>query len=213
MEDIRSLYAGGVTQSHLGRYGRDVDLRAFLLDAHDDLRGRLHGSVVRLVPSDQWTVQPDSSGSSIGWLLLHLARHQDLALNTVIRNHPPLFAKHRVALGLADAPEWAGLTEHEDRNVTAALPSDALLAYVDAVFDASRHWLDHLSPMAMETVPDTPRRLESLAGLPPHELGWLFSMWGSRTVGWFVQWPIVGHGNAHVGEAISVRNRLGLSPF
>jgi hypothetical protein len=30
---------------------------------------------------------------------------------------------------------------------------------------------------------------------------------------WFVQWPVIGHGNAHVGEGISLRNRMGLSPF
>jgi hypothetical protein len=32
-------------------------------------------------------------------------------------------------------------------------------------------------------------------------------------VAWLVQWPVIGHGNAHVGEMISVRNRLGYSPF
>jgi len=32
-------------------------------------------------------------------------------------------------------------------------------------------------------------------------------------VWWFLQWPVLGHGHAHVGEAISVRNRMGLSPF
>ena len=38
-------------------------------------------------------------------------------------------------------------------------------------------------------------------------------MWDGHTVDWFVQWPVLGHGQAHVGEAISVRNRMGLSPF
>ena len=68
-----------------------MDLRAWLLDAHADLSGRLTNSVVRLVPPERWTEQADGGGSSIAWLMLHLARHQDLALNTVIRNHVPLF--------------------------------------------------------------------------------------------------------------------------
>ena len=38
-------------------------------------------------------------------------------------------------------------------------------------------------------------------------------MWLDRPVWWLLQWPVLGHGNAHVGEAISVRNRMGLSPF
>jgi hypothetical protein len=38
-------------------------------------------------------------------------------------------------------------------------------------------------------------------------------MWADRPVAWFLQWPVVGHANAHVGEGISIRNRMGLSPF
>jgi hypothetical protein len=67
--------------------------------------------------------------------------------------------------------------------------------------------------MALDTVPDTERRLTQVAGLDPDELGWLVRMWQGRTVSWLVQWPMLGHVNAHTGEAVSVRNRLGLSPF
>jgi hypothetical protein len=45
------------------------------------------------------------------------------------------------------------------------------------------------------------------------EVDWLHRMWADKPVWWLVQWPVVGHGHAHVGEAISVRNRMGLSPF
>ena len=51
----------------------------------------------------------------------------------------------------------------------------------------------------------------------PHSLGdeldWLHGMWNAKPVWWLLQWPVVGHGHAHVGEAISVRNRMGLSGF
>jgi hypothetical protein len=67
--------------------------------------------------------------------------------------------------------------------------------------------------MALDTIPDTPRRLEHRAGLDPELFPWLFQMWTGRPVHWLVQWPMLGHGNAHVGEAISIRNRMGLSPF
>jgi hypothetical protein len=67
--------------------------------------------------------------------------------------------------------------------------------------------------MALDTVPATSRRLEAKAGLSVTEVGWLHKMWADKPVWWLVQWPIVGHGHAHVGEAISVRNRMGLSPF
>ena len=97
--------------------------------------------------------------------------------------------------------------------MSAAVDGEPLLDYVNDVFAATRRWLQRLSLMAMSTVPDTARRLTRLALLDPAEVGWLYSMWDGHTVDWFVQWPVLGHGQSHVGEAISVRNRLGLSPF
>ncbi len=190
-----------------------MDLRTWLLDAHADLRAKLTGSVIDLIPRERWPEQVDGGGSSIAWLLLHLARHHDLALVTVVRDHPPLYHAHAEALGLATAGPTAGLTEHEDREVTAAVEPDALVAFLDATFDASAAWLEHLSMVALDIVPDTARRLRERAGLPEDEVPWLYRMWSGRPVGWFVQWPVLGHGNAHVGEAVSVRNRMGLSPF
>jgi hypothetical protein len=188
-----------------------MDLGAWLFDTHRALHDRLHGSVVRHVPTERWHEQVDGGGSSIAWLLLHLARHQDLALTTVIRNHPPLSSTtHATALALPNAS--AGLTEREDPEVTSRLDPTALLAYVDDTFAATRRWMGRMSAMALDTIPDTPRRLRTKAGLGD-ETAWLATMWTGRTVGWLVQWPVIGHGDAHVGEAISVRNRMGLSPF
>ena len=125
----------------------------------------------------------------------------------------PLFLAHAAALGLADAPTSSGLGEREQVTVSAAVAPDALVTYVNATFDATERWLRRLSAMALAIVPDTPRRLTTKAVLDPVELDWLFGMWGGHTVDWFVQWPVLGHGQAHVGEAIAVRNRMGLSPF
>lgn len=190
-----------------------MDLSAWLLDAHHDLQTRLLGQVVQHVPTDRWHEQADRGGSSIAWILLHLARHHDLALTTAIRNKPPVFLAHRDALGLATSGTGAGLAEHEDVAVSSLVGADPLLAYVNEVFAGSRRWLQRISAMAFDTIPDTARRLERHAQLDRDEFAWLYAMWSGRTVNWFVQWPVLGHGQSHVGEAISVRNRLGLSPF
>jgi hypothetical protein len=195
-----------------------MDLRAWIQDAHHDLRPRLIEAVLDRVPVDQWTIQADGGGSSITWLVLHLTRHHDLALQTAVRNRAPRFAEHAAALGLAEvrtgaALTGAGLTEREDREISLAVRPDALVAYLDDVLETTARWLHRLSGMALDTVPDTERRLTQVAGLDPDELGWLVRMWQGRTVSWLVQWPMLGHVNAHTGEAVSVRNRLGLSPF
>lgn len=190
-----------------------MDLRAYLLDALADLRGRVFGSVVGHVPPERWTEQADAGGSSIAWLLLHLARHQDLAVQTAIRNQPPLYLAERANLGLAAHPPWAGLTEHEDPRVSAASSPDALMNYVVGVFAGTKRWMTRLSAMAMESIPDTSRRLTKHALLPEEDVPWLHANWNGKTVNWFVQGPVLGHGHGHVGEAVAVRNRMGLSPF
>jgi hypothetical protein len=211
---MRLFYAMGVTGSVVGRVpSAPMDLRAYLLDALADLRGRLFGSVINIVPTERWTEKADGGGSSVAWLLLHLARHQDLAVQTAIRNQPPLFLELRDSLGLGGMPTWAGLTEHEDRAVSTAPSSDALINYVVGAFAGTKRWMSRLSVMAMESIPDTPRRLDTKAQLSRDEVPWLYENWSGKTVNWFVQGPVLGHGHNHVGEAISVRNRLGLSPF
>jgi hypothetical protein len=105
------------------------------------------------------------------------------------------------------------MTERENRQFTTVVPTAALRRYVDAVFDATEKWLGEVGTMMLDTVPETSRRLSHKAGLTTDDVGWLHNMWGDKPVWWLVQWPVIGHGHAHVGEAISVRNRMGLSPF
>lgn len=177
------------------------------------VRCKLSDSVLSVVPKQRWVEHADDGGSSLAHLVLHVARHHDLALTTAIRDHPPLFVHHRAALGLDRAPASAGLSEREDAALTALVAFDPLLSYFDEVFTATESWLDDVGSMAFDTVPDSARRLTDLAGLSADDVGWLHNMWSDKPVWWLLQWPVVGHGHAHVGEAISIRNRMGLSPF
>lgn len=190
-----------------------VDLHAWMIADLASMRSKLFDSVIRMVPTSAWHEQADGGGSTITGLLLHLARHQDLAVNAVIRNHEPLFVEHREALGLAGFGPAVGLPEREQRDATALVAPMPLQEYVTAVFDRTAEWLAPLGSLALDIEPNTAYRLTNRAGLDADEVPWLYSMWEGKALWWFVQWPVIGHGHAHVGEAISVRNRMGLSPF
>lgn len=194
-------------------YGARMDLHQWIAADLAAVRGKLFDSVAGLVPQARWHEQADGGGATIAGLLLHIARHQDLAVHTAVRNHEPLFAVHRHQLGLGQHPAGVGLSESEDRAATAVVPADALLRYVAAVFDSTAAWLADLGTLVLDSVPDTGRHLAEKAGISVEEFPWLHRMWGGQPIWWFVQWPVLGHGNAHVGEGISIRNRMGLSPF
>ncbi|MEQ1874106.1 MAG: DinB family protein [Ilumatobacteraceae bacterium] len=190
-----------------------MDLHDWMVADLAAVRSKLFDTVVRLVPASRWHEQADGGGSTIAGLLLHVARHQDLAVNTVIRNHDPLFAAHADALGLADAGPGVALPEKEDLAVTSRVSDQALLAYVTAVFDGTQQWLDALGTLALDIEPNCDYRLTHKGGLAESDFPWLYGMWNGKALWWFVQWPVIGHAHAHAGEAISIRNRMGLSPF
>jgi hypothetical protein len=190
-----------------------VDLHQWMLSDFAAMRSKLFDSVIRLVHPDRWHEQADGAGSTLAGLLLHVARHQDLAVNAVIRNHEPLFIAHRAQLGLAELRPEVGLAEAEDRAATALVEPDALLHYLTDVFDQTRDWLEPLGSLALDIEPNTAYRLTHRGGLDADEVPWLYSGWEGKALWWLVQWPVIGHGHAHVGEAISIRNRMGLSPF
>ena len=190
-----------------------MDLHEWMISDFSSMRGKLFDSVVRLVSADRWHEQADGGGTTLAGLLLHVARHQDLAVNVVIRNYEPIFLEHCEALGLRDAGAGVGLAEQENRDATALVSPESVLHYATAVFDGTAEWLSALGSLVLDIEPNTSYRLTNRAGLDPDEFPWLYSMWAGKQLWWFVQWPVIGHGHAHVGEAISIRNRFGLSPF
>ena len=208
-----------------------MDLREWIANDHAFVLARFSSAIVAHIPAEHWKANPgsDNAGTerpgsregtasvdapSIAWLLFHTTYHQDLALNTAIRNHEPLLAGHRDRLGLGHVPPEAGLTEAEDRQVTDALDLSQLDDYVRAVNARTAEWIDNLSTMALDSIPSSSYRLEHKAGIPADgELSWLHAMWHGKAVSWLVQWECIGHGHAHVGEMVGIRNRLGFSPF
>ena len=128
-----------------------MDVHTWIENDLQSIRGKLDDSVLSVIPRQRWVEQADDGGSSIAHLLLHVARHQDLAVATAIRDHAPLFVAHRDALGLADAEPFAGLPEREDRALTTSLPLDALVAYVEAVFEATTKWLGRVDTAFLDT--------------------------------------------------------------
>lgn len=192
--------------------GSHLNVRGWIAADFAAIRSRLW-SLIDIVPTSDWHTAVDGGGSTVAHLLLHLARHQDLAIATATRNQPPLFARHAAALGLdGDAPGVC-VSEAEDPTVSTRIACGPLVDYVGAVFDATAEWLDITGSMVLETVPTTSARLMRHAALDIDEFGWLHRMWDERPVWWLLQWPVLGHAHAHTGELISLRNRLGLRPF
>jgi hypothetical protein len=187
-------------------------LREWIVGEHAAVEARFEQSIVAVVPPDRWTDPAGDGGSSIAFLVFHTAYHEDLAVNAVLRRGTTVLEAHRGALGLDGAPQSLGLAEAEPPELAAALDLGALRTYARAVHDATASHMATLDPAALDTVAGGPGGLVA-AGVEEADVPWLYRMWDGKPAAWFVQWEAIGHRVNHVGEMVSVRNRLGLSPF
>lgn len=190
-----------------------VDLRSWIVADHAGALARFDHAVAAHVPIDRWAEQADGGGASIAWLLLHLGYHQDLAVATAVQGEPPALAGWRDRLGLGAFAPHDGLGEAEQPEVTAALEVAELVPYVRAVHEATATWLETVDLHLLDHPAAASTALEEVAGVTESAVPWLHHQWDGREVGMLVGWEAIGHVHAHVGEMISVRGRMGLSPF
>jgi DinB family protein len=195
-------------------YKGSVELSAWLIDDLAAVRARFLNAIVAHVPEDRWTERADGGGSSLAALLLHVTVHQDLAGRTALTGEPPRFAERAAPLGLDPAASpLASLQEAEDPDLTSRLDLTVLQAYAAEVHEDAVALLATITPAALDERPAAADRLAGAGGVPPDDAPWLHDMWSGKPAAWFVRWELIGHAQGHVGEMVSVRDRLGYRPF
>jgi len=188
-----------------------VDLRTWIDNDLASLRGRLDNGFFSVVPPERLVERVDEGGIVAVYVAWHTARHHDVAVNGVLRQTDEVLDEWASRVGIS-GDTWRGLAENEDHELVAQLDPEAVGGYLLAVIDHTRGWIDGLDPSMLDTVPD-PRAALDRIGTPADRFDWLYSMWADKPASFFLSWEAIGHGYNHLGELISIRNRMGLSPF
>jgi hypothetical protein len=187
-------------------------LRRWILDELTSSRARLAGGVIDMIPSNEMTVLADDGGVPASYVLWHLARHHDVAVNAVLRERDQVVVDHVGALGVHDRL-YRGLAEGADTDLVAVLDPDAVAAYTLATLDDTIDWVaSEASLDDLDDVPDSTGALAAL-GTPEGDFDWLYRMWSDKPRRWFLSWSAIGHVVTHTGELVGIRNRLGHNPF
>ena len=189
-----------------------MELRTWIVGDLVSLRQRLAGGVLARIPLDRRAERVDGGGIAPTYILWHLARHHDVAVNRVLRGTDEVVADWTHRLGVA-SDLWRGLAEGEDTDLVDQLDPEAVEGYTLAVLDGTRAWLDEADLSILDgSELDTDTALAAI-GTPEDRMDWLYDMWRGRPASFFLSWEAVGHGVNHLGELTSIRNRMGLSPF
>ena len=190
-----------------------MELRDWIAGDLRSLRAKIDGGVLRLIPPERRRERVDGGGIAPVYVMWHLARHHDVAVNGVLRGR----GADAVVNGWADrlgirGDLWRGLSEAEDTDLVDVLDPEAVGGYTLDVIGETADWIDEQGLPRLDGRPDSAAALSAI-GTPAGRFHWLYSMWHDKPAAWFLQWSAVGHGFNHLGELISIRNRMGLSAF
>ncbi len=153
---------------------------------------------------------PSKEDHSVAWLLWHMARIEDVAMNILVAGGPQI-------MNQADWLERMGIDIMNTGNLmdevavvelSAAVDVEALRAYRLAVGRQTRSIIQNLRPEQLKEKVD-PARLERVIaeGAVVEEARDLIDYWGKRTMAGLLLMPATRHNFVHLNEAERLKKR------
>jgi hypothetical protein len=169
--------------------GAPFSYEALVLDGLSDAQ-------IRLRPADNL--------NSLAWLVWHITRCEDVAVNVAIADRPQVLADGwATKLGVERDDIGTGMKPFEVAALSEQIDLDALVSYRHAVARQTREVIAALDEDEIET-PVDPGRYRRAAVLGEHA-GWIDDFWAPWR-GLDFLFLATGHSSQHWGEAITVRS-------
>jgi hypothetical protein len=200
-----------------------VDLLRFFLDLHaathaPDVVGR--EGVERWLTGlteEQMRRRPREGLNSIVWLLWHMARTEDVAVNLVVADRPQVFDDAWSRRMNVPRPDMGtGMTADEVATLSEQADVAAVRRYRSAVGVRTREVVQALAPGAWDeilTLADT-SRAAAVGAFGPRD-DWAEGVghrpWQGHSRGHQLGQTAIRHNTAHIGEAVTVRGLAGFA--
>ena len=189
-----------------------MDLRLWILAEIDQMRFS-YRITAGAVPKNQWALRPREDANSVSFLVWHMARWHDLAVNVFVRDMEPVFAQGwHDRLRIGPEPGTGFTTEQVDVLSRDVDPSE-LGAYFNAVLDHTHSWISGITNDELAHVLDAPVDTDvawsKCPALLPPAASWVPDFqrgWNGAT---FLRWTALGHLHWHFGELLTVTTALG----
>lgn len=154
---------------------------------------------------------PPNGEHSIAWVLWHITRIEDITLNILIADTPPVLENGQWQEKFAISLRHTG--NAMDPAAVAALSAEinlaALTAYRLAVGRRTREIVRQI-PLADLPKKVSPARLENLraSGLVLAAASEILAYWGSRTLAGILLMPPTRHNFLHLNEILRIRQKI-----
>lgn len=170
----------------------------------------LEESAVRGLTEDQLRMRPHGL-NSIAWILWHIARAEDVAVNVIVASRPQIWDQNSWSerLNVARRDVGTGSTADEVASLSASIDIPALRAYRTAVGRATREVAQSLPEAGWDSGLDTGRYRDAVnQGAFGPNAGWLAQFWEGKTAAFFLSWVAAGHNISHLGQARWVKKLI-----
>ncbi|MGH2399060.1 MAG: DinB family protein [bacterium] len=152
---------------------------------------------------DQLRLRPQG-WNSIAYLLWHMARCEDVAVNVIVAQQPQLFDEGEWAgrLRISRRDVGTGMTDEEVEELSRTIDLSSLRAYRAEVGGCTQEVARALPDAEWDRVVDASIVSEAAAqGAFTPESDWVARFWEGKSKGWFLYWLAVGHNYMHMGHA------------
>jgi hypothetical protein len=166
-------------------------------------RASYEAIVLTGLDQEQLRVRPTASSNSVAWLVWHMTRCEDVAINLAIGDRPQVLDDAWTEkLGVSRVDIGTGMTPIEVAELSESVDLDALMSYRVAVGQRTREVIGEISDAEIEQPVDA-ARYRGAAILGDHA-GWVADFWSPWRAADFL-FLASGHCYHHWGEAITVR--------
>ncbi len=153
---------------------------------------------------------PPKDEHSIAWLIWHIARCEDIAMNLLVAGSPQVLNQggwlERIKTPICHTGNE--MTEADIVGFSAAIDIEALRDYRAAVGRRTREIVGALTPAELKRKVD-PARLQRVwdEGALVEAARPIADYWGSRTVAGLLLMPATRHHIVHLNEALKIKRR------
>jgi hypothetical protein len=157
-------------------------------------------------------LRPGNGLNSLAWLLWHMARCEDIAMNVLLADRAQVLDEGHwlQALGVSRRDIGTSMTGHEVADLSERIDVGALRGYRVAVGRRTREVVGQLCMDDLEATLPASRLRRALAegALGSERAQWIEPLWDGKSLAWFL-WLGTGHNYWHIGEGFCVRSQLG----
>ena len=194
-----------------------MDARAYYLMLYQVAHGQASGVARRILtqPTPEQLRVKLPGHNSLAWIIWHLAREEDWAVNTMLRGEEQVLTRDgwEARLGVARRDIGTGMTEEEVADLSARIDVGALRGYFDAVTAATLRFVDTFDFDALDAPLDVPAHLALAPEVTAPFSDATRSAMARQTTGrWFLNHLTLGAVYGHIGEADHVFQMIAAEP-